>query len=68
MIAAADKILSVADNHTKIVAGHGPLGNRADLTKSRDMLITSRDPRSEIEVRRKIRSGSSSREKAVRRS
>jgi len=43
MIAAADKILSVADNHTKIVAGHGPLGNRADLTKSRDMLITSRD-------------------------
>jgi hypothetical protein len=32
-----------AHNHTKIVAGHGPLGNKADLTKSRDMLITSRD-------------------------
>jgi glyoxylase-like metal-dependent hydrolase (beta-lactamase superfamily II) len=43
MIAAAVKILSLADNHTKIVAGHGPLGNKADLTKSRDMLITSRD-------------------------
>jgi glyoxylase-like metal-dependent hydrolase (beta-lactamase superfamily II) len=43
MIAAADKILSLADNHTKIVAGHGPLGNRADLMKSREMLITSRD-------------------------
>ncbi len=43
MIAAADNILSLADNHTKIVAGHGPLGNKADLTKSRDMLITSRD-------------------------
>ena len=43
MIAAADKILSLADNHTKIVAGHGPLGNKVDLTKSRDMLITSRD-------------------------
>src|ERR1700681_702488 len=43
MIAAADKILSLADNHTKIVAGHGPLGNKADLTKSRDMLIVSRD-------------------------
>jgi cyclase len=42
MIAAADKILSLADNDTKIVAGHGPLGNKADLTKSRDMLITSR--------------------------
>ena len=43
MIAAADKILSFADKYTKIVAGHGPLGNKADLAKSRDMLITSRD-------------------------
>ena len=43
MIAAADRILSLADNSTKIVAGHGPLGNKADLTKFRDMLDTSRD-------------------------
>ena len=43
MIAAADKILSLTDNDTKIVPGHGPLGNKADLTKARDMLITSRD-------------------------
>src|ERR1700675_1317544 len=43
MIVAADKILSLADNNTKIVPGRGPLGNKADLTKSRDMLITSRD-------------------------
>ena len=57
MIAAADKILSLADNDTKIVAGHGPLGNKADLTKSRDMLIFARS-RSEIEVRGKIRPGS----------
>jgi cyclase len=42
MIAAADKIFALADNYTKIVAGHGPLGNKADLMKSRDMLITSR--------------------------
>lgn len=41
-IAAADKILSLAGNHTKIVAGHGPLGSKADLTKYRDMLVTSR--------------------------
>ncbi|MGC1966235.1 MAG: MBL fold metallo-hydrolase, partial [Candidatus Acidiferrales bacterium] len=40
MIAAADVILALADDDTKIVAGHGPLGNKADLTKSRDMLIT----------------------------
>jgi cyclase len=43
MIAAAGKILSLADNQTKIVAGHGPLGNKADLAKSREMLITSRE-------------------------
>jgi cyclase len=43
MIAAADKILSLADNDTRIVAGHGPLGDKADLMKFRDMLITSRD-------------------------
>jgi cyclase len=43
MIAAADKILSLAGNDTRIVAGHGPLGNKADLTKSRDLLVTLRD-------------------------
>src|ERR1700677_4837382 len=42
-IAAADKILSLAGSDTKIVAGHGPLGNKADLMKFRDMLVTSRD-------------------------
>jgi hypothetical protein len=26
-----------------IVPGHGPLANKADLTKFRDMLVTSRD-------------------------
>jgi len=42
-IAAVDNILSLAGNDTKIVPGHGPLGNKGDLTKFRDMLITSRD-------------------------
>jgi cyclase len=42
-IDACDKILSLADNSTKIVPGHGPIGNKADLTKFRDMLVTSRD-------------------------
>ena len=42
-IAACDKVLSLADNYTKIVPGHGPLGNRADLMEFRDMLVTSRD-------------------------
>jgi cyclase len=42
-IAACDKILSLAGNNTKIVPGHGPLGNKADLTKFRDMLVTACD-------------------------
>jgi glyoxylase-like metal-dependent hydrolase (beta-lactamase superfamily II) len=41
MIAAADKILAIANNDTKIVPGHGPLGNKADLTSTRDMLLTA---------------------------
>jgi glyoxylase-like metal-dependent hydrolase (beta-lactamase superfamily II) len=32
-----------ADNTTKIVPGHGPLGDLAALTRFRDMLVTSRD-------------------------
>jgi cyclase len=43
MILAADKILTLVDNNTKIVPGHGPLGNKADLTKFRDMLVAARD-------------------------
>jgi hypothetical protein len=43
MIVAADKVLPLADNNTKIVPGPGPLGNKADLTKFRDMLVVARD-------------------------
>jgi cyclase len=43
MIAAADKILPLANNYTKIVCGHGPLGNKTDLGKFRDMLVTASD-------------------------
>jgi cyclase len=43
MIAAANKALALAGNDTKIIPGHGPLGNKADLTKYRDMLVTARD-------------------------
>ena len=43
MIAAAETILPVANDSTKIVPGHGPLGNKADLARFRDMLVTVRD-------------------------
>jgi cyclase len=42
MIAGATKMLAMVDGETKIVPGHGPLGNKADLRKFRDMLITAR--------------------------
>jgi cyclase len=41
MIKAVDSILALADADTKIIAGHGPLGDRAQLTSYRDMLQTS---------------------------
>ncbi len=40
MIRAAETCIAVADDQTKIVPGHGPLGDRAALTKYRDMLAT----------------------------
>ena len=43
MIAAADQILGVVDGQTKIVPGHGPVGNRDDLRSFRAMLAGVRD-------------------------
>ena len=43
MIAAADRLLSLADSETRIVPGHGPLASKADLAKYRDMLSTAAD-------------------------
>jgi cyclase len=43
MIAGASRGIGLTDADTKIVPGHGPLGDRAALTKFRDMLATVRD-------------------------
>ena len=43
MIAGATKLLAMVDKDTKIVPGHGPLGDKAALTKYRDVLTTARD-------------------------
>jgi glyoxylase-like metal-dependent hydrolase (beta-lactamase superfamily II) len=43
MIAAADRILSIARPDTRIIPGHGPLATRQDLEAFRDMMKTSRD-------------------------
>ncbi len=43
MIQASAKALAIADNNTKIVPGHGPLGSKSDLQKYHDMLSAIRD-------------------------
>jgi len=42
-IDAAQKSLALAGDQTKIIPGHGPLGNKADLKSYVDMLSTVRD-------------------------
>ena len=41
MIKAVDKILSLADDKTKIIPGHGPMGDKAQLAGYRQMLWTA---------------------------
>jgi glyoxylase-like metal-dependent hydrolase (beta-lactamase superfamily II) len=41
MIAAAEQGLALAGADTKIIPGHGPLANRADLVAYRDMLVAA---------------------------
>jgi cyclase len=40
VIAAADKVLTMVDDQTKIIPGHGEVATKADLQKYRDMLVT----------------------------
>ncbi len=48
MIASHDKALALAGENTKIIPGHGPLANKADLMKTRDIL---RDVESRVQKR-----------------
>lgn len=43
MIKATEIVLGFADDQTKIIPGHGPLGNKKQLAAFRQMLITVRD-------------------------
>ncbi len=38
-IAAQSLMIDMADEETRIIPGHGPLANRADLVRARDMLV-----------------------------
>ena len=41
MIQGADEILALVNGETRIIPGHGPLGNKAQLQAFRDMLATA---------------------------
>ncbi len=43
VIAAADRVLKVATEKTRLIPGHGPLATKADLQAYRDMLAQVRD-------------------------
>ena len=43
MIAAANLVLGMVDDDTKIIPGHGPLSNKVELTAYRDMLVGVRE-------------------------
>ncbi|HMB93847.1 MAG TPA: MBL fold metallo-hydrolase [Rhodothermales bacterium] len=43
IITAADRVLALADDDTKIIPGHGPLSNKAELQAYHDMLVGVRD-------------------------
>jgi len=43
LIRAHEAVLPTIDDNTKLIRGHGPLGNKADLTAFHDMLVVVRD-------------------------
>ncbi|MCA3018865.1 MAG: MBL fold metallo-hydrolase, partial [Rhodocyclaceae bacterium] len=40
-IAAAERVLALSDDQTKIIPGHGPLATKADLIVYRNMLVST---------------------------
>ncbi|MBK6306430.1 MAG: MBL fold metallo-hydrolase [Gemmatimonadetes bacterium] len=43
IIAAADRVLAIANDQTKIIPGHGPMASKADLQEFRRVIGTIRD-------------------------
>jgi cyclase len=52
VIAAADRVLGITNDATRIIPGHGPLSTPAELRSYRDMLVAVRD-----RVREMVRGG-----------
>jgi glyoxylase-like metal-dependent hydrolase (beta-lactamase superfamily II) len=43
LIRAHEKVLATIDDDTRVIRGHGPLGNKAELQAYHDMLVVVRD-------------------------
>jgi cyclase len=43
LIAGHEKVIATIDDDTKVIRGHGPLGNKAELVAYKDMLTTVRN-------------------------
>jgi glyoxylase-like metal-dependent hydrolase (beta-lactamase superfamily II) len=54
MIAAAEKLIGMVEDDTKIIPGHGSLSNRKGLRQYREMLVALRD-----RIARQIKEGKS---------
>jgi len=50
MIKAVDKVLSLADDNTRIIAGHGPMGDKKQLENYRQMLATAYERLSKLKA------------------
>ncbi|MBU0680741.1 MAG: MBL fold metallo-hydrolase [Proteobacteria bacterium] len=50
MITAVDKVLALADDQTKIIPGHGPLADKAQLISYRQMLSTAYERLSKLKA------------------
>ncbi len=52
-IAAQEKMLATVDDATKIIPGHGPLGDKAALKSAHDMLVKVRDKIARLAAQKK---------------
>ena len=57
LIKAHEVVLAIIDDQTKVIRGHGPLGNKAELQAYHDMLVVVRD-----RIARLVKSGRSQEE------
>jgi len=55
MISAAERVLKVATDETRLIPGHGPLGTKADLQAYHDMLRTVRNRIAALEAQGKTK-------------